>query len=63
MFADWVLLHEKIFLSPNGFRNEEDREVRTQESKERFMDMVRMRLEGYKLNEIAKKYGVSKQCA
>lgn len=37
-------------------------EARTQEIKERLMDMVRMRLDGYTLNEIAEKYGVSKQC-
>jgi len=36
--------------------------MRTQESKERLMDMVKMRLDGYTLNEIAEKYNVSKQC-
>lgn len=36
--------------------------MRTQENKERLMDMVKMRLDGYTLNEIAEKYNVSKQC-
>lgn len=36
--------------------------MRTQESKERLMDMVKMRLDGYTLNEIAEKHNVSKQC-
>ncbi len=36
--------------------------MRTQESKDRLMNMVKMRLDGYTLNEIAEKYGVSKQC-
>lgn len=36
--------------------------MRKPESKERLMDMVKMRLDGHALNEIAEKYGVSKQC-
>lgn len=35
---------------------------RTPESKEKILEMVQMRIDGYTLQQIADKYGVSKQC-
>lgn len=36
--------------------------MRTQESKDRLMDMLQMRLDGSTIQQIADKYGVTKQC-
>lgn len=36
--------------------------MRTPESKERLMDIIQMRLDGYTIQQIADKYGVTKQC-
>lgn len=34
----------------------------TQENKDRLLEMIKMRLDGYTYQEIADKYGISKQC-
>lgn len=36
--------------------------MRTPESKEKIMDIVQMRIDGYTLQQIADKYGVTRQC-
>lgn len=36
--------------------------MRTPESKERLMDIIQMRIDGYTIQQIADKYGVTKQC-